>query len=84
MKADKIICYLRECSKEAGILFATLSDLITLTEPGTTLNYHLEDWKTRLAQIAHEIYADRVRLLEERGGNSDHDTRVSRKSQTHP
>jgi hypothetical protein len=67
MKADKIICYLRECSMQAGILFSTLSDLITMTDPGTTLNFHLEAWKATVAKIAHEIYEDRVRLLGERG-----------------
>lgn len=84
MKVDKIICYMRECSKEAGVLFGTLSDLITMTDQGTTLNYHLEDWKTRLAQIAHEIYADRVRLLKERGGNDGEHERIPRKSQANP
>lgn len=74
MKADKIIVVLRECSIQAGLLFSVLSDLITMTDPGTTLNNHLEDWKARLAQVAHEIYADRVQLLRQRGGaNGEHE-----------
>ena len=84
MKADKIISYLRECSMQAGVLFATLSDLITMTDPGTTLNYHLEDWKARLAQIAHEIYADRVRLLHERGGDNEQHQGLPNQSQVDP
>lgn len=67
MKADKLIIVLRECSLQAGVLFSILSDLITMTDPGTTLNVHLEAWKATVAQVAHEIYEDRARLLEERG-----------------